>query len=47
MIHAILQIVGWIFLTTVFFLITLTYVTFLGIIWIWEHTIGRLWQRRK
>jgi hypothetical protein len=47
MIHFIRQTFGWMFLTTVLFIVTITFVTAIGTAWIWEHTVGILWQRRK
>lgn len=47
MIHFFRQIFGWLFLTTVLLVVVITFTTAIGIAWMWEHTIGKLWQQRK
>lgn len=47
MIHFFRQIFGWLFLTTVLFVVVITFTTSIVIAWIWEHTVGRLWQLKR
>ncbi len=46
MITFIRQAVGWLFLTTLMLFVVGVFTLSIGFAWIWEHTLGRLWQQR-
>ncbi len=39
--------VGWVFMTVILLIASILLCSAIGLSWIWEHTIGKLWQRKR
>jgi hypothetical protein len=47
MITFIRQTFGWLFLTVLMFFVVSVFTISIGVAWLWEHTVGKLWQLKR